>query len=220
MKKRILLISLLGLFILSCKKNDTEPQKDEIVYNDTEPQKDEIVYNDINPDKDIQTVRFYTFQDLSICTANVPTPSDSIVHYEMDLNNDQVSDFRINVAHSKYTSGYCGHCDRFTYNISIEGLSTKDSIANSSIQYYTPRFFTENDTINKNNTWLSKVDILLLEGCSLPFQTDFTNGYIGVKINKSFGYIRIEKLSNNGIRILEYGFNKTENNIIKCGQTK
>lgn len=30
--------------------------------------------------------------------------------------------------------------------------------------------------------------------------------------------VYIEKLTNNGIRILEYGFNKTENNIIKCGQ--
>jgi hypothetical protein len=82
--------------------------------------KDEIVYNDISPDKEIQTVRFYTFQDHSICTANLPTPTDSIVQYDLDLNNDKVPDFRINVAHSKYTSGYCGHCDRFTYNANQE----------------------------------------------------------------------------------------------------
>jgi len=44
------------------------------------------------------------------------------------------------------------------------------------------------------------------------------NGYIGIKINKSNGYIKIEKMSNNGIRILEQGFNTTENNIITCGQ--
>ena len=70
------------------------------------------------------------------------------------------------------------------------------------------------------NTWLSRAEILLLEGCSLPFQADFVNGYIGVKSNKSYGYIKIEKMSNNGIRILEHGFNKTENNIIICGQTE
>src|SRR5690606_35596702 len=198
-----------GLFIISCEKNDNP-----------EPKKDEIVYNDISPDKEIQTVRFYTLQDHSICTANIPTPTDSSVMYDMDLDNDQISDFRINVAHSKYTEGYCGHCDRFTYNISIEGLSSKDSIANSSVQYWTPRIFSESDTINMKNTWLSRVEILLLEGCSLPFQADFTNGYIGVKINKSYGYIKIEKMSNNGIRIMESGFNKTENKIIICGQTE
>ncbi len=206
MKQKILLFTLLGLFTFSCEKNNTEPQKDE------------IVYKDINPDMEIQTVRFYTLQDHSICTANIPTPTDSSVTYDMDLDNDQISDFRINVAHSKYTEGYCGHCDRFTYNISIEGLSSKDSIANSSVQYWTPRIFSESDTINMKNTWLSRAEILLLEGCSLPFQTDFTIGYIGVKINKSFGYIKIEKMSNNGIRIMESGFNKTENNMIICGQ--
>lgn len=210
MKHRLLLVSLLGLFIISCEKNDNPV-----------PKKDEIVYNDISPDKEIQTVRFYTFQDHSICTANVPTPTDSSVQYDLDLNNDQVSDFRINVIHSKYTSGYCGHCDRFTYNISIEGLSANDSIAKSSSSvYWIPNIFNDSDTISNKNSWMSRGDILLLEGCSLPFNTDFNKGFIGVKINNSFGYIHIEKLSNNGIRILEYGFNKTENNIIKCGQTK
>ena len=122
MRHRLLLISLLGLFTFSCEKNITKPQKDE------------IVYKDINPDKEIQTVRFYTLQDHSICTANIPTPTDSSVIYKMDYN-DQIADFRINVTHSKYTEGYCGHCDRFTYNISIEGLSTQDSIANNPLQY-------------------------------------------------------------------------------------
>lgn len=102
MKLRLLWFGLFGLF-LSCDKNNPEPKKDE------------IIYNDIFPDKEIHSVRFYTFQDHSICNANVPTPSDSSIQYDLDLNNDQVFDFRINVAHSKYTSGYCGHCDRFTY---------------------------------------------------------------------------------------------------------
>jgi hypothetical protein len=208
MKQRYLLIIFIGLLTFSCKKDDPTPKKDE------------IVYNDIIPDKEIQSVRYYTFQDHSVCTANVPTPSDSSITYDLDMDKDQVSDFKIRVAHSKYTDGYCGHCDRFTYNISIEGLSSNDSIANSPMQYWTPRLFSELDTIDKNNTWLSRTEILLLEGCSLPFQVDFTDGFIGIKIKNSYGYIRIEKMSNNGIRILEHGFNKTENNIIKCGQTE
>jgi hypothetical protein len=46
-----------------------------------------------------------------------------------------------------------------------------------------------------------------VEGCVLPFTTDSCNGYIGIKIKNSFGYIHIEKLTNNGIRILDPGFN-------------
>ncbi len=163
-------------------------------------------------------MRFFTIQDHTICTAYIPTPTDSSVQYDMDLDDDKVPDFRINVAHSKFTSGYCGHCDRFTYSISIEGLSTNDSIANNTSQYYTPKIFKESDTISVKNSWISRAQILLLEGCMLPFQTDFVNGYIGVKIKKSYGYIKIEKMSYYGIRILEHGFNKTENNPIICGQ--
>lgn len=208
MKQKLLLISLFGLLTFSCEKNNPEPHQDE------------IMYQDISPNKEIQTVRFYTFQDHLICTANVPTPSDSSAHYDLDLNNDQVSDFRINVAHSKYTSGYCGHCDRYTYNISIKGLSVNDSIAKSSSEYWIPKIFNDSDTINNKNVWVSCGDLLLLEGCSLPFNTDFDKGFIGVKINNSLGYIHIERMSNNGIRILDYGFNKTENKSIRCGQTK
>jgi hypothetical protein len=211
MKYKLLFISLLGLLTFSCKKNKQEATQNEIL-------KDEIIYNDISPDKDIQTVKFFTFQNASpVCTANVPTPTDSTVNYEIDLNNDTVSDFIIKVNHSKYTSGYCGHCDVFTYSIAIEGLSANDSIAAQSNIRIT-KLFNDSDTIDNNNKWIPRGNMLLLEGCALPFTTDFSNGFIAVKINKSFGYIHIDKLSNNGIRILEYGFNKTENNIIKCGQ--
>ena len=206
MKKGLLIISIFGFLTFSCEKENSEAKKDD------------IVYIDIMPDKEIQTVRFYTFQNHTICTANIPTPTDSSVYYSLDLNDDQVSDFRIKVAHSQYTEGYCGHCDRFTYNISIEGLTEDDSIANSTSQYWIPKLFNESDIVDKNNTWIHRAEILLLEGCVLPFQTDFDEGFIGVKIKNSFGYIHIEKLTNNGIRILEHGFNKTENNIIKCGQ--
>lgn len=208
MKPLLLLFCVWGLLFSSCEKNNSATLKDE------------IIYKNILPDKEIQTVRFYTIQDHSVCTANIPTPSDSSVSYDLDLDNDNVMDFRINVVHSKYNAGYCGHCDVFTYNISIEGLSVKDSIAHSSTQYGTPGIFSESDVIDSKKTWLSRADILLLEGCSLPFHTDFANGYIGIKMNKSYGYIKIEKMSNNGIRILEHGFNKTPDNKISCGQTK
>lgn len=213
MKLNYLFIAILGLSMISCEKDKYVTPIDD------------IIYNDITPDKEIQTVRFFTLQDHGICRVDVPTPSDSSVTYDLDLDNNQISDFRIKVTHLKYTLGHCGHCDRFTYTIYIEGLSSNDSIAkstnNESIMNHWPlKLFNESDTIDNKNIWQSRAQILLLEGCALPFNADFTSGYIGIKINKSYGYIQIEKIDKYGIRILAHGFNKTENNIITCGQTE
>jgi len=179
---------------------------------------DDILFHDLVPDVEMQTVRFYTLQDRVVCSTYVPTPADSAVSYDLDLNGDGVNDFRITAGHSKYTQGYCGHCDRFTYNISISGLSDQDSIANSPENYWASRLFSESDTIGAGNTWLSRTEIQLLEGCALPFQADFTAGYLGVKIRDGYGYIRIEKLENNGIRILEQAFNRTPGGQVVCGK--
>lgn len=208
MKRKYLLIALVGLFTFSCEKDNPVTKKDE------------IVYNDIYPDKEIQTVRFYTFYSNDWCQANYPTPADSSVNFDLDLNEDKVTDFRIIVKHSLFTDGYCGHCEVFTYWISIEGLSEKDSIANSPVGSWSPKIFNESEIIDNNNKWASFNWLIIKEGCMLPFQTDFDDGYLGVKIENSYGFIKIEKLEEKGIRILEYGFNKTENNIIKCGQTE
>ena len=62
-------------FLLSCNKDATKP--------------DTIVYHDIIPDHELQTVRFYEFQDHIICTAYVPTPADSSVVCEIDMDGDQ-----------------------------------------------------------------------------------------------------------------------------------
>lgn len=207
MKVNFLLILILFWVMFSCKKEKTESQQDE------------IVYKNIVPKKEMQSVRIYTSQSNPVCTTTIPIPSDSSITYDLDLDSDQIPDFRIMVTHSKFNSGYCGHCDKFTYNISIEGLSSGDSVAADSPQYPKLRLFSDADLVNNNNAWFSRVDILLLEGCALPFQTDFEDGYIGVKMNNNYGYIKIGKMSNNGITLSEHGFNKTANVGIKCGQT-
>ncbi len=204
MKNSYIFIILFGLFAFSCDK-DT-------------PSEDVIIYKDISPDKEIRSVRFFTLEVYPPCEVNVPTPIDSTVYYYLDLNNDQISDFKISVGHSKYTGDqYCGHCSVFTYYISIDGLLGSNLIAKSPSLQWVPKFFNESEVIDENNTWDKKATILLLKGCDLPFQADFVDSYIGVRINNSYGYIHIDRLTDYGIRILEHGFNKTENNIIKCG---
>jgi hypothetical protein len=211
MKQLIGSICLLALLVFSCNREDPVPPP-------LLPTADSIAFTDIVPDQEIQQVLFFTFQDRSICTAWVPTPSDTSITFEFDLNQDQVFDFRLTVAHSEYTANYCGHCSKFTYSILVQGLSAGDSVA--VFEPFSPihRPFSLADPIDANNYWNNQATILLQEGCSLPFQLDFQDGYLGLKKGNSFGYLHIEKLADYGIRILDYGFNHTAGNDIACGQ--
>jgi hypothetical protein len=54
---------------------------------------DSIVFKILTPSKIFQTVKFYTLQDHSVCTAMVPTPTDSVIEYQIDFNQDAINDF-------------------------------------------------------------------------------------------------------------------------------
>ncbi|HPR33835.1 MAG TPA: hypothetical protein PLK12_17165 [Prolixibacteraceae bacterium] len=179
---------------------------------------DEIHYTDIVPDKEFHTVRSFSPSLVSVFScSDIPEPADSSVTFDLDINNDSISDFRINASHRAYTDGYCGHCSVFTYNIYIEGCTDQDSIACTE-QIWIARLFNSGDSIQAKNTWSPRAELVLLEGCALPFQTDFDRGYIGVKTGSLYGYIHVEKMPFHGIRILEFGFNASENRSIVCGQ--
>lgn len=210
-KINILFFFTCCLFFSFCNKTSKPEEK-------TPPKKDEIIYKTFGS-LELQTVRYTKYQDVGICSATIPTPSDSSVSEFLDLDNDSIYDFQISAWHAKYISSYCGHCPRYTYSISIKGLTNKDSIVNiTSSDWHISKLFNSSDTIHIKNNWKSDGQLVLQEGCVLPFFTDFITGYIGVKIDKSVGYIQIERLQNNGIRILSTGFNKTTLNSIKCGQ--
>ena len=151
---------------------------------------DSIVFKVLSPSKIFQTVKFYTLQDHTVCTAMVPTPTDSVVEYQIDFNQDAIKDYSIVVSHHKYTGGYCGHCDKFTYNIFIQGISENALIIADSNLLIT-KIFKYGDSINIAYNFLDRTELLLLEGCALPFQTDFTSGYIGVQFANYYGYIKI-----------------------------
>jgi hypothetical protein len=205
----LLSISLLSLMAISCKKDK---------FSDQNPlPQNNVFYKDFLPDKEMQSLRSYSIIYHSICSQEKPIPRDSVINVDLDLDNDRKDDFRIIVKHNPY-SGYCGHCESFTYNISIEGLSSVDSIAKLNNQYPIVKIFAKSDSINSNNSWVSRGDILLSGRCLYQYTADFDEGFIGVKIKKCYGYIHIKKLTNNGIQISEHGFNKAQNSVITCGQ--
>ncbi len=204
MKTRCL-FCFMTLFAFACQTDNAKPESD-------------IFFVDLDPDIDMVSVRaFVTDPDaLSSGCPKIPVPVDSTLVYMVDLTNDQSPDFAIEVTH-RY-KGYCGKCRYSTYNVSITGLLDGHGIAKADSEHPITKIFNHTDTINENNAWIDRGDILLIDGCSEPLNVDFTEGYIGVKIHDSYGYIHVSKLPNHGLRIMNYGFNTSKNGAICCGQ--
>jgi hypothetical protein len=202
MKQKFLLIGLLGILTFSCEKDNQKP-------------KDEIIFKDLSPDIEIQTVRFYTpvSDPIANCDA-IPTPTDSSSSFDLDLNNDQIMDFRILVGQfeEKRWRNPEG-CRNFFYRNSIVGLSENNFVSINND--WVPQKYNFSDTISYNisNTYPPLIS------WHLNARLDIFNGeYIGIKINNSIGYIHVNQLPNRGIKIMDFGFNKTEYNDIICGQ--
>lgn len=192
MKTVFLIIILPGLLMISCDKSA----------------KVDILYTDIVPDVEIQSVDSYSYFDNGLKTCTIPSPLDSTITYQVDIDKNSQDDFIIKVAHVQ-ESWSASHCQVYSYYISIEGLSDNNSIANS------PKFFYANDPINDQVSWTNYLAIYL-DNVYMYF--DFDDCYIGVKVMDSYGWIKISKLSNNGIRIEEYAINKEAHAGILCGQ--
>jgi len=208
MKNSVLIIILSIILFYSCKKKHETP------VNEPEEVKDEIVHKDFGTGISLYTVRSFTSY-YTVCDNIIPSPSDSTCRYDLDVNGDNIPDFRFAAFHSPYTGNeYCGHCISYNYQINISGLSPIDSIALPLNQPGT-RIFSNGTKIEPNSFWMN-YSSLRFQSCNINW--DFSDGYIGFKIGKSVGYIHMNRLPGNGIKFLDVGFNKTENRPIVCGQ--
>jgi hypothetical protein len=190
---------------VSCQTDNAKPDQD-------------ILYVDLDPHIDLQSARAFVTDSnaLSSGCPKLPVPADSSAVYLLDLTHDQSPDFRIEVTHDY--EGYCGKCKYFTYNISITGLKEGHAVAKSESTHPIVSIFSYGDTINTSHTWIEQGDILLIDGCSAPYNVDFQEGYIGLKADNAHGYMHITPIPNYGIRIMDYGYNASINGTIICGQ--
>lgn len=202
-------ICFLSLIVLavSCKK-------------DSEETADNILYKKLDPSTSLSTVRFYTIENLGVCTSQIPTPSDSSTYTDIDVDADSKPDYRITSSHNKWVeTQYCGHCSIYEYNIQITGLSSTDYISVSSNGSSNVRYYEASTTISKADYWNNTVYLSMQGGCSRPI-VDTRDSYIGFKHNNKYGWIHIAPVSNNGIEVKEYAVNLTETNSVKAGQDK
>jgi hypothetical protein len=217
MKYTIFIIITLFLVFTSCKKEKIQTTSENPIPIE-DSQKDSILYKEFQNGFEYYTVDTFNYQDHSICSTYIPIPSDSSTSFEIDMNSDNKMDFKFNVQHVKNTTTYCGHCDTYTYSVTVYTNNQEDSIAVSD-QKLIANLLKESDTINNDLKWSHLAQLTVQPACFGPFVTDFKEGYLAVKVGSSFGYVYVQKIENkNGIRILKAGFNLTPNKVIICGQ--
>jgi hypothetical protein len=205
MKTRCLLFATITLIIISCKKDETQP--------------DNIVFGNMSSTITKSTVRYYDIEDHSVCRVYIPIPTDSSTTIPLDINNDDENDFIIKLSHNYWVpTEYCGHCSIYEYNIIIQGVSSYDYIAMSD-QSTTAAYFDNSDIISLDNMWTNEAILILEGGCIRPI-FDIENEYIGFKHDKKIGWIKIESSANNGLTVENYAINLTDNNSIIAGQTE
>lgn len=178
---------------------------------------DNISYTNLGSELKIQSVNSYEAGTLPGCS-DVPIPEKSNLSFVIDINNDLVEDFEIQVDHYKTEEG-CG-CQQFIYSISVSGLSgdayiiKKENPANLPIA----KPIEENDIIGNSDNWVKSCHLQYIISECVLLSHSFDIGYFGLKINNNFGWLKAENLDSNGISIKEYAINLTSGNTINAGQ--
>jgi hypothetical protein len=211
MKRTLMYILMAFPLLIACNKKDTTIPKNV---------KDSIVYKVFDSTFKITSLRSWSQNYSSTCTQDYPIPTDSIAFRYIDVDNDNINDFKVEVSHGPQSGQSCSsHCTPYNYGISISGVNSTDSISGFSA-----------DSIISSSICTSIDYIFVLKPCG--GYTDFTDKYIGFKHNKMLGWIQIAptktyKMNDGqntilyaGIQIIDYAINTTKDRQIKLGQKK
>lgn len=201
----IFLPFLLLFFFWGCEK---DPQNGEHL------EQDEIIFQSYNPAIELKSYQTRTLGQ-ALYDYYYPTPKDSVVSFEMDLNNDEILDFKITASH-RY-EGQHSHTPFYVYLIQINGLSPGNLVSGGGDTYNGGvAFINSDDSVDLQREWVNLATIKINAYVALPEAPD--NGYIAVKMDSVFGFIHFEMFDYFGIRILDHGLNNKPQGSIRCGQ--
>jgi hypothetical protein len=203
-----LAILLLATLLSSCEK-----KKDLTLVDD-------IYYSQIISNYEFNSVRTYSSQINPNCLDIIPIPIDSIVEFYLDLDSDLKNDYKITVQHGRYYNVSTGHCAfPSTYLISIDGLDGT-MVAMDSTKFLRVLQMDSLALISTSLSW-KKTGYIKMVGDAPGLLADYIEikkKYIGLKFQNKFAWLKFEPIDINGIKIVEYAFNKTEGNSIQAGQ--
>ncbi len=166
--------------------------------------KAEIHYTDVIPDS----------------TVNAPIISDSILYYLLDLNNDGIDDFKINIRYwYTFQSPTC--CDNYAIWIESENSDNMIAADESTLGVCTQPLYS-NDIIDNSLYWdnSSTINVWVegLSGCSWPSGDTFLGLELIVNNDTLYGWYRIEATLTS-FTIKDYAYNDVPDEQILAGQT-
>jgi PKD repeat protein len=182
------------------------------------PAPNKIVYHNFGSDISISTVRF--FEPSSFDCKPDPSPTDSSANLSIDIDLDGINDFIIYATHSQ-SYNCINHCGvAYNYFISMSSLNNGDSIRVllTNLVGPNPEKLDSYIDISKNGNWSNRAYFLFVMPCFFSSSTPFEDMIIGLKKGKKYGWLHVKPKYGNGIYILEYAINLTENNSILPGQ--
>jgi len=183
---------------------------------------DDIYYSQIISNYEFNSVRSYSLQLDPNCLDIIPIPRDSIVEFFIDLDSDLINDYKITVQHGRYFNVSTGHCDfPSTYLISIDGLDGA-MVAIDSLKLISVLQLDSLQLISNSLSW-EKTGFIKRVGDApglLGEIIEIKKKFIGLKFQNKFAWLKFEPIDINGIKLIEYAFNKTKGNSIIAGQRK
>ena len=215
-KSPALLSVLFLMLIYSCSKNTDENNSIAATNPVSSPA---FYYTDINPDLYLHSILSNSSNPNPFCDA-IPTPLDSVIEYFLDLNNDSINDFSINIEHYVQNDrNNCQHCQIFyVKTIDIRPLKPTAYVSVSALHPYIARTYDTTEFITQSDIWVNyKMDALVEDICFEP-TFNFQDAYFGLRLDSMLGYIHIERRSLNGVLIKEFGVNNTGSTQIIPGQ--
>ncbi|PKP17976.1 MAG: hypothetical protein CVU05_14510 [Bacteroidetes bacterium HGW-Bacteroidetes-21] len=207
---------------MSCKK-DKEAEETTPINNSPIILADSILFIDFIPDIVVNSIRYFgtDFIGQPYGCDSVPIPVDTLVKDSIIIENQFNHEFYFSASNYYQLLSHHDFCLNYNYGMSIRAINVYDSIAVTSP--YLETSFSSGDTINHN--YIFTIGAPLINHSFPPSQYyNFTGEkYIGFKRHIGnqifYGWILIERISENGILIKECAINKTSGNSIICGQT-
>jgi hypothetical protein len=208
---KTILILFAFIFLYSCNKDQ---QEDELQLED------DIFYTAIVPEKELKSVRAFILPSYSNCP-NIAIPHDSLVEYNLDIDNDLVNDFKLIVQHGNFYNVMNGHnCgEPISYFIHIIGLNEAE-IAIDSAKAIIANQMDSTQLISKSLKWKNEGFILRVGDAAglLGEISNINKEYVALRFQNKYAWLRFYPIDNYGIRLVDYAYNNTPENSIKAGQ--
>jgi len=201
-------ILLLAVLFPSCEREKTLPLYDGIYYS-------HIISNN-----EFNSVRTYSLPGNPNCHNIIPIPKDSVIEFYLDLDSDLINDYKMTVQHGLYYNVSIGHCGSpYSYMIYIDGLN-ESTVAMDSNKIISALQMDSLQSISNILSWKKKGCIKRVGDAPglLGEFTEIKKKYIGLKFQNKFAWLKFEPIGINGIKLIEYAYNKTEGDSIQAGQ--